>query len=163
MTQTVFEFSLQTLQGDPFPLANYHGQVLLIVNTASACGFTPQYEGLQALHERYEAAGLRVIGVPCNQFGGQEPGDAASIQTFCSTRYHVTFPLLQKVAVNGPQAEPLFTWLKQQAPGLLGSQAIKWNFTKFLVNRQGERVMRFAPQTSPAELANTIEEWLTAR
>jgi len=135
----------------------YAGRVLLIVNTASQCGFTPQYEGLEALHRRYEAQGLTVLGFPCNQFGGQEPGDATEIANFCSTTYDVTFPVLAKVEVNGDGADPLFQWLKAEAPGLLGTKRIKWNFTKFLVNRDGEVVGRYAPTTKPEDLSKDIE------
>ncbi|MCM3678922.1 glutathione peroxidase [Sphingomonas paucimobilis] len=138
-------------------MSAYAGRVLLIVNTASQCGFTPQYEGLEALHRRYEAQGLTVLGFPCNQFGGQEPGDATEIANFCSTTYDVTFPVLAKVEVNGDGADPLFQWLKAEAPGLLGTKRIKWNFTKFLVNRDGEVVGRYAPTTKPEDLSKDIE------
>lgn len=154
---TVFDFDALSLDGQPHPLAQHSGQPLLIVNTASACGFTPQLAGLQALHERYAARGLVLLGFPCNQFGGQEPGDAAQIGAFCQRNYGVTFPLMAKVEVNGAQAHPLFVWLKAQAPGLLGSQAIKWNFTKFLVGRDGLRVRRYAPQDTPVSLTADIE------
>ena len=141
-------------------LDTWAGKVLLIVNTASKCGFTPQYEGLEDLHRRYGPRGFEVLAFPCNQFGGQEPGDAGEIATFCSTVYDVTFPVFAKVEVNGPRAEPLFDRLKTEAPGVLGSRAIKWNFTKFLVDRQGRTVRRYAPATRPEDLAADIEALL---
>ena len=143
--------------GSTTDLSSHKGEVMLIVNVASKCGFTPQYEGLEALHRRYEAQGLTVLGFPCNQFGGQEPGDATEIANFCSTTYDVTFPVLAKVEVNGDGADPLFQWLKAEAPGLLGTKRIKWNFTKFLVNRDGEVVGRYAPTTKPEDLSKDIE------
>ena len=146
--------------GGTTPLADYAGKVLLIVNTASKCGFTPQYEGLEALHRRYGTRGFAVLAFPCNQFGAQEPGDAAEIANFCSTTYDVTFPVFAKVDVNGPDTDPLFERLKVEAPGLLGSKGIKWNFTKFLVDRQGRAVARYAPTTKPEELAGAIEALL---
>jgi glutathione peroxidase len=141
-------------------LGEHAGKVLLIVNTASRCGFTPQYEGLEALHSRYADRGFSVLAFPCNQFGAQEPGDAAEIANFCFTTYDVTFPVYAKVDVNGPAADPLFERLKADAPGLLGSRAIKWNFTKFLVDRQGRAVARYAPTTKPEELTGAIEALL---
>lgn len=148
---------LQTLDGRSLPWSQFDGQVRLVVNTASACGFTPQLAGLQALHQRYGPQGFTVIGFPCNQFGRQEPGDATAIGAFCSASYGVTFPLMAKCDVNGPQAHPLFAWLKAQAPGVLGTRAIKWNFTKFLLDREGRVVDRFAPQTKPEDLAGAIQ------
>jgi glutathione peroxidase len=136
--------------------------VVLIVNTASACGFTPQFAGLQTLHDTYGTRGLSVLGFPCNQFGGQDPGSHEQIQAFCQLNYGVTFPMMAKVCVNGEPADPLFQWLKAEAPGLLGSQAIKWNFTKFLVGRDGRVIRRYAPQDAPAKLANDIEAALQA-
>ena len=136
-TQSIFDFSAIGIDGQPFPLKPLQGNLLLIVNTASQCGFTPQYAGLETLHQTYAAQGLVVLGFPCNQFGAQEPGDAAQIQTFCERNFGVSFPLLAKVAVNGKDAHPLVAWLKEAAPGLLGIDAIKWNFTKFLVNGDG--------------------------
>lgn len=134
---------LTRLDGAPSNLIDYQGQVLLVVNVASACGFTPQYKDLEALHRQYQSKGLVVMGFPCNQFGGQEPGSAEEIQAFCSSRFDVSFPMFQKCEVNGPNAHPLFEFLKSAAPGILGTESIKWNFTKFLVNRQGQVVSRF--------------------
>ena len=151
------KFTVTAADGRAVDMSAYAGRVLLIVNTASQCGFTPQYEGLEALHRRYEAQGLTVLGFPCNQFGGQEPGDATEIANFCSTTYDVTFPVLAKVEVNGDGADPLFQWLKAEAPGLLGTKRIKWNFPKFLVYRDGEVVGRYAPTTKPEDLSKDIE------
>ena len=153
---SIYDFTAADLAGKPVPLDTYRGQVLLVVNTASKCGFTPQYEGLEALHRDLAERGLVVLGFPCNQFGAQEPGDAAEIASFCRLTYDVSFPMFAKVAVNGPEASPLFRWLKQQAPGLLGSRRIKWNFTKFLVDRQGAVAGRYAPTTKPAALRSDI-------
>lgn len=146
--------------GAPVPLDQWRGQVLLIVNTASKCGFTPQYEGLEALHRRYAGRGFAVLGFPCNQFGAQEPGDAAEIANFCSLTYDVTFPVFAKIDVNGAQAAPLFEQLKADAPGVLGTKAVKWNFTKFLIDRDGKVVRRYAPTTKPEEIAADIEALL---
>ena len=146
--------------GKPVDLNAYAGQVLLIVNTASKCGFTPQYEGLEALHRKYVDKGFEVLGFPCNQFGAQEPGDAAEIATFCSLTYDVTFPVFAKIDVNGSDADPLFQQLKKDAPGLLGLESIKWNFTKFLVNRDGKVVGRYAPTTKPADIEKDIAKLL---
>ncbi|KQU62435.1 glutathione peroxidase [Sphingomonas sp. Leaf339] len=157
---TVTDFTVRDAKGGEVALADYAGQVLLIVNTASKCGFTPQYEGLEALQRRYANRGLTVLAFPCNQFGAQEPGDAAEIANFCTTSYDVTFPVMAKVDVNGADADPLFDHLKAEAPGLLGSKAIKWNFTKFLVDRQGKAVHRYAPTTKPDELTADIEKLL---
>ncbi|SOB87500.1 glutathione peroxidase [Sphingomonas guangdongensis] len=151
---------VRTADGNAGDLSAYAGKVLLIVNTASKCGFTPQYEGLEALHRRYADRGFEVLAFPCNQFGAQEPGDAAEIASFCSLTYDVTFPVFAKVEVNGDKAAPLFRHLKKEAPGLLGSQAIKWNFTKFLIDRSGTVVSRYAPTTKPEELASDIEALL---
>ena len=153
-------FSVQAASGNRVSLASHAGQVLLIVNTASKCGFTSQYEGLEALHRRYASRGFAVLGFPCNQFGAQEPGDAAEIAQFCSLTYDVTFPMFAKVDVNGADAAPLFRHLKHEAPGLLGSEAIKWNFTKFLVDRSGKVVGRYAPTTKPEAIAKDIEALL---
>ena len=146
--------------GSPTDLSAHQGKVLLVVNVASKCGFTPQYEGLEALHRRYSGKGFEVLGFPCNQFGAQEPGDAEEIANFCSLTYDVTFPLLGKIDVNGPNAAPLYKHLKKEAPGVLGSEAIKWNFTKFLVDRSGHVVKRYAPQTKPEDIARDIEALL---
>lgn len=143
------------------PLSAYAGKVLLVVNTASQCGFTPQYSGLEQLWREYRDRGLVVLGFPCNQFGGQEPGTADDIGAFCQKNFGVSFPLSEKVDVNGPNAHPLFKFLCEQAPGLLGSKPVKWNFTKFLVDRRGNVVSRYAPTTKPADLAPEIERLLT--
>lgn len=152
----VYDFSAVTLTGQEVGLETWRGRVLLIVNTASHCGFTPQYQGLEALYRRLEPEGLTVLGFPCNQFGGQEPGTEAEIGAFCQSNYGVTFPMFAKVDVNGQNAHPLFQYLTKAKPGLLGSEAIKWNFTKFLVDRLGNPVARFAPQTKPDELETPI-------
>jgi len=157
---TITDFTVKAANGTPASLEPYRGKVLLIVNTASKCGFTPQYEGLEALHRDYAARGFEVLGFPCNQFGGQEPGDAAEIANFCSLTYDVTFPVFAKVDVNGGEADPLFERLKSDAPGVLGSKAIKWNFTKFLVDREGNVVDRYAPTTKPADIRADIEKLL---
>lgn len=146
--------------GSSTNLAPYRGDVMLIVNVASKCGFTPQYEGLEALHRQYGAQGFTVLGFPCNQFGAQEPGDAEEIASFCKLTYDVSFPVFGKIDVNGDHAAPLYQHLKDEAPGLLGSKAIKWNFTKFLVDRSGKVVKRYAPQTKPEELKRDIEALL---
>ena len=155
-----YDFNATTLSGSPAPLADYKGRVLLIVNTASKCGFTPQYTGLEALHRKYEARGLTVLGFPCNQFGAQEPGNAEEIGSFCSLTYDVTFPMMAKVDVNGASADPLWAWLKHEKKGLLGSEAIKWNFTKFLIGRDGEVAGRYAPNATPESLEADIEKLL---
>ena len=151
---------MNTANGTPASLAAYAGKVLLIVNTASKCGFTPQYEGLEALHRDYADRGFEVLAFPCNQFGAQEPGDAAEIANFCTLTYDVTFPVFAKVDVNGGEADPLFDRLKSDAPGVLGSKAIKWNFTKFLIDRAGKVVDRYAPTTKPADIRTDIENLL---
>lgn len=160
---SVYDFCATDIHGQQLPLARFQGQVLLIVNTASACGFTPQYAGLQALHAQYATQGLTVLGFPCNQFGQQEKGSADEIATFCERNFGVQFPLMSKIEVNGDGAHPLYRWLKAQAPGLLGSKAIKWNFTKFLVGRDGQVIRRYAPQDAPAKLAKDIAAALEAR
>ncbi|GAA4407702.1 glutathione peroxidase [Quisquiliibacterium transsilvanicum] len=157
---TAFDFQASSLDGRPVDLADFRGKVLLIVNTASQCGFTPQYKGLQALHERFGAQGLEVLAFPCNQFGGQEPGDAPEIGAFCERNFGVSFPLFDKVEVNGEGAHPLWRWLTAEAPGLLGSEAVKWNFTKFLVRRDGSVFKRYAPQAAPESIAADIEQLL---
>jgi len=155
----IYDFTAQSLAGADVQLQRFEGQVLLIVNTASACGFTPQYRGLEALQREYGPRGFSVLGFPCNQFGGQEPGDARQIEQFCSTKYDVTFPLFAKIDVNGSKAHPLYTYLKSEKSGLLGS-SIKWNFTKFLVDRSGKITGRFAPTVTPDGLKKEIEALL---
>jgi len=155
----IYDFTAQSLAGEDVPLKRYEGQVLLIVNTASACGFTPQYRGLQALHEALSPRGFAVLGFPCNQFGSQEPGDAKQIEQFCETKYAVTFPMFAKIDVNGGSAHPLYNYLKSEKSGLLGS-SIKWNFTKFLVDRSGKVVARHAPTATPEGLKKEIEALL---
>ena len=157
---TITDFHVKAADGSDVDLSAYAGKVLLIVNTASKCGFTPQYEGLEALHRRFADRGFEVLGFPCNQFGHQEPGDAAEIASFCSLTYDVTFPVFAKIDVNGDAADPLFVALKDQAPGLLGSKGIKWNFTKFLVDRSGKVVDRYAPTTKPEDIVKHIEKLL---
>ncbi|MCR0985803.1 glutathione peroxidase [Roseomonas populi] len=146
--------------GGAQPLSDYRGKVLLVVNTASRCGFTPQYAGLEALQRRYGPHGFQVLAFPCNQFGAQEPGNAEEIANFCTTKYDVTFPVFAKVEVNGSGADPVFRHLKHAAPGALGTEAIKWNFTKFLISREGEVVSRYAPTTAPEKLSGDIEKLL---
>jgi glutathione peroxidase len=155
--ETVYDFDAVGIDGKTVKLSRFKGKVLLIVNTASACGFTPQFAGLETLHETYGAKGLQVLGFPCNQFGGQDPGNNEEIAQFCQLNFGVTFPMMAKVDVNGPNATPLFDWLCNEAPGLLGSTRIKWNFTKFLVGKQGEVLKRYAPTDAPAALVNDIE------
>ena len=156
----ITDLHVRGADGGDVDLAQYRGKVLLVVNTASKCGFTPQYEGLEELHRRFADRGFEVLGFPCNQFGAQEPGDAAEIASFCSLTYDVTFPLFAKVEVNGAGADPLFVQLKKDARGVLGSERIKWNFTKFLIDREGRVVRRYAPTTKPAELVTAIEALL---
>ncbi|MEO7027223.1 MAG: glutathione peroxidase [Caulobacteraceae bacterium] len=155
-----YDFTVAALDGKPAAVADWRGRVLLIVNTASKCGFTPQYAGLEALHRKYQDRGFEVLGFPCNQFGAQEPGDAAQIASFCSLTYEVDFPMMAKINVNGPDASPLYKWLKGEKKGLLGTEAIKWNFTKFLIDRQGEVASRFAPTAEPKSLEGAIEALL---
>jgi glutathione peroxidase len=159
---TLHDFSATILEGQPASLAEYRGKVVLVVNTASECGFTPQYAGLEALQQRFASRGFTVLGFPCNQFGAQEPGTAAEIGAFCEKNYGVSFPMFEKIKVNGPEAHPLYRWLTSEAPGLLGTQAIKWNFTKFLVDRDGNVVKRYAPQDKPESIAPDIEKLLGA-
>ena len=159
---TVSDFEARTLAGKPVALRDYQGKVLLIVNTASQCGFTPQFDGLQALWQAYQDQGLVVLGFPSNQFGAQDPGSDGEIASFCRLNYGVSFPMMAKIDVNGAEAHPLYRWLTKEAPGLLGSQAIKWNFTKFLVGRDGKTIKRYAPQDEPAKLTRDIEVALAA-
>lgn len=156
----LYDQGVRTAEGGTQPLGAYRGHVLLIVNVASECGFTPHYAGLEQLYRRYREQGLVVLGFPCNQFGGQEPATDAEIQTFCRQRYDVTFPVFAKVEVNGVRADPLFQWLTARAPGLLGTRAIKWNFTKFLVDRAGQVLGRYAPRTRPETLMRPLERAL---
>ena len=157
---SIADFTVTTNRGKPLDLADKLGTVLLVVNTASKCGFTPQYDGLEALHQRFADRGFEVLGFPCNQFGAQEPGDADEIAQFCKVNFGVTFPLMEKVDVNGPDASPVFDWMKGEAKGLLGSKAIKWNFTKFLIDRDGQVVKRYAPTDRPESIAADIEALL---
>ncbi|WP_022955741.1 glutathione peroxidase [Perlucidibaca piscinae] len=157
---SVYDYTARTILGEEMALADLKGQVLLIVNTASKCGFTPQFKGLEALYQKYKDQGLQVLGFPCNQFLNQDPGSDEEIQSFCSMDYGVTFPMFGKIEVNGPGAHPLFQHLAAEAPGLLGSKAIKWNFTKFLVGRDGRIIDRYAPTTKPEDIARDIEKAL---
>ncbi|MDP2073889.1 glutathione peroxidase [Hydrogenophaga sp.] len=154
---SIHDFDALSIDGKPVSLAQFKGKPLLIVNTASACGFTPQFGGLEKLHKTYGARGLVVLGFPCNQFGSQDPGSNDEIASFCQLNYGVTFPMMEKVNVNGAEAHPLYQWLTAEAPGLLGSKAIKWNFTKFLVGKDGRVIKRYAPQDAPEKLAADIE------
>jgi glutathione peroxidase len=155
--KTIYDFEAVQMNGKRLPLDQMRGQVMLIVNTASACGFTPQFGGLEKLNQDYQARGLRVLGFPCNQFGSQDPGSNSDIASFCQLNYGVTFPMMEKIEVNGMGAHPLYQWLCAEAPGLLGSKAIKWNFTKFLVGRDGRVLKRYAPMDKPEKLKSDIE------
>ncbi len=157
MTQTIYDFEALGMNGKSVKLSQYKGKALLIVNTASACGFTPQFGGLEELHKQYGKQGLVVLGFPCNQFGAQDAGSNDEIASFCQLNFGVTFPMMAKIDVNGANATPLFTWLCAEAPGLLGSKAIKWNFTKFLVGKDGQVIKRFGPQDTPASLEKDIK------
>lgn len=157
---SVYDFSGKTITGQDKPIAEFKGQVMLIVNTASKCGFTPQFKGLEDLYEKYKDKGLAVLGFPCNQFLNQDPGDDAQISEFCQLNYGVSFPMFAKIDVNGENADPLFKHLTAAAPGLLGSKAVKWNFTKFLVDRNGKVISRYAPATKPEDIAADIEKLL---
>jgi glutathione peroxidase len=154
---TVYDFEAQQIDGKTVPLSKFKGKAMLIVNTASACGYTPQFAGLEALHEEYGKKGLVVLGFPCNQFGAQDPGSNDEIAQFCQVNYGVTFPMMAKVDVNGDQAHPLYQWLTKEAPGILGTTAIKWNFTKFLIAKDGDVIKRYAPADEPASLKKDIE------
>lgn len=157
---TIADFTVSTNRGEPLDLADKRGTVLLVVNTASKCGFTPQYDGLEALYQQFKDRDFEVLGFPCNQFGGQEPGDAEEIAQFCKVNFGVTFPLMAKIDVNGPDSSPLFDWMKTEKKGLMGTTAIKWNFTKFLIDRQGRVVKRYAPTDKPEAIAKDIEKLL---
>lgn len=164
-TQTsplIYDFSATSIEGQPVSLSTFKDKVLLIVNTASQCGFTPQYQGLQALYDKYQDQGFVVLGFPCNQFGQQEPGSTEQIQSFCEMRFGVTFPLFEKVDVNGANAHPLYQYLVKAAPGILGTEAIKWNFTKFLIDRQGNVVKRYGSTTKPEDLEKDVQALLAA-
>jgi len=162
MAKSIYDFSVETTDGKSVPLEQYRGKTLLIVNTASKCGFTPQYEDLETLYKELQPQGLEILGFPCNQFGGQEPGDNQEIQSFCQVNYGVSFPIYSKVEVNGDGTIDLFKYLKESAPGVLGSKMIKWNFTKFLINKEGKVLERFAPKTKGAPLKNAIEAALNS-
>jgi len=157
MAASIYDFSARSIEGNDRPLADYKGKALLIVNVASECGYTPQYAGLEALYRKYKDRCFEVLGFPCNQFGGQEPGDEEQIKSFCEMRFDVSFPLFAKIDVNGPGTHPLYEFLKSAEPGLLGTEAIKWNFTKFLVAKDGSVRKRYAPQTKPEAIAADIE------
>jgi glutathione peroxidase len=156
MSSTVYDFAATSIEGQPVAMNSFKDKVLLIVNTASQCGFTSQYQGLQALHDKYASKGLAVLGFPCNQFGAQEPGSASDIQSFCETRFGVSFPLFEKIDVNGSNAHPLFQYLTKSAPGILGTEGIKWNFTKFLVDSSGKVIKRYASATDPKDIESDI-------
>lgn len=159
MAKSVFEFSVKDINASDVPLSQYKGKFLLIVNVASKCGFTPQYQGLEDLYKELHDQ-LVVLGFPCNQFGAQEPGNSEEIKNFCSLNYNISFPLFQKIEVNGENASPLYQFLKQEKPGLLGTEAIKWNFTKFLVNREGQVIKRYAPTDKPQDIKNDLSKML---
>jgi glutathione peroxidase len=159
---SIYDFEAQQINGQNISLSEYRGKVLLIVNTASKCGFTPQFGGLEELHKAYTGKGLVVLGFPCNQFGSQDPGADGEIAEFCQVNYGVSFPMMGKIDVNGPAAHPLYKWLSAEAPGLLGSKSIKWNFTKFLVGKDGQVIRRYAPTDKPADLAKDVEAALAA-
>ena len=161
-TNTVYDFEARDIGGKDISIATFNGKVMLIVNTASKCGFTPQFGGLEDLHKNYADKGLAVLGFPCNQFGSQDPGSDSEIAGFCQMNYGVSFPMMSKIDVNGPAAHPLYKWLSSEAPGLLGSKSIKWNFTKFLVGKNGQVIKRYAPTDKPADLAKDIEAALAA-
>lgn len=157
MSKSFFDYTVKDAKQSDFPLEQFKGKVILVVNVASKCGFTPQYEGLENLFKKYREKGLVILGFPCNQFGFQEPGSDSEIQQFCSLTYNVTFPVLSKVDVNGSETAPVYQYLKSESPGILGTEAIKWNFTKFLIDRNGKVVKRFAPQDKPEDMAKEIE------
>ena len=161
-TSTVYDFEARQIDGQNIALSAFKGKAMLIVNTASQCGFTPQFGGLEELHKAYSGKGLVVLGFPCNQFGAQDPGQDSDIATFCQVNYGVSFPMMSKIDVNGPAAHPLYQWLSGEAPGLLGSKSIKWNFTKFLVGKDGRVIRRYAPLDKPADLVKDVEAALAA-
>jgi glutathione peroxidase len=158
----LYDFEAQSIDQQTLALSQYQGQVMLVVNTASACGFTPQFAGLEKLHQKYSSQGLAVIGFPCNQFASQDPGDDAQIASFCQKNYGVSFQMMSKIKVNGDGAHPLYQWLTAEAPGILGSKGIKWNFTKFLIGRDGQVLKRYAPQDAPEKISQDIEAALAA-
>lgn len=160
MAEDIYNFSGVTMQGKELPLSNFKGKVLLVVNTASKCGFTPQFKGLEELYEKYKGKGLEVLGFPCNQFGKQDPGSNTEINQFCELNYGVTFTMFEKIDVNGDNTHPLFKYLKKQAPGVLGTEAIKWNFTKFLVDQNGKVLERYAPTDTPEKIAKDVARLL---
>ncbi|MFA3790431.1 glutathione peroxidase [Aliiglaciecola sp. SL4] len=160
MSDSIYDFQMPMSNGEVKEFSDYKGKVLLIVNTASKCGFTPQYDGLQALYKKYKSQGLEILGFPCDQFGHQEPGSDSEIEQFCSLNFNVDFPLFKKSDVNGKNASPLYEFLKTQAPGVLGSKSVKWNFTKFLVNKEGKVMGRYAPKTKPEAIQKDIEALL---
>ena len=161
-SHSAYDFQARQIDGKDISMAEFRGKVMLIVNTASQCGFTPQFGGLEALHKSYAGQGLAVLGFPCNQFGAQDPGSNGEISDFCQLNYGVSFPMMSKIDVNGPAAHPLYKWLSSEAPGLLGSKAIKWNFTKFLIGKDGKVIKRYAPLDKPVHLATDIEAALAA-
>lgn len=161
MADTIYSFTPKNLAGKETPLRNFEGKVVLIVNTASKCGFTPQYAGLEALYKKYKERGFEILGFPCNQFGAQEPGSSDEIGAFCTKNYGVEFPMFEKIDVNGKNAHPLYKFLTSAKPGLLGTEAIKWNFTKFLIGKNGEPVKRYSPNTNPEDIADDIEKELS--
>lgn len=160
MKENLYSFQVKDAKGQNVQLNSYQNKVVLIVNVASKCGYTPQYTGLEALYQKYKGQGLVILGFPCNQFGAQEPGTDQEVQQFCSLTYNVQFPVLGKINVNGDESAPIYNWLKSSAPGILGTEAIKWNFTKFLVDKSGNVFKRYAPQTEPSELSQDIESLL---
>lgn len=160
MNKNIASFTVKDAHNNPVSLEKYQGQVLLIVNVASKCGFTPQYKGLEELYKKHKDQGFTVLGFPCNQFGAQEPGDNDEIQSFCEMNYGVTFPVMNKIDVNGDDADPLYQWLKSTAPGIFGTEAIKWNFTKFLIGKNGEVINRYAPQDKPEDIEGDIAKAL---
>lgn len=160
--QTFYDFTIEDMSLNPLNLSQYKGKVVLVVNVASKCGFTPQYKGLESIYREFKDQGFVILGFPCNQFGAQEPGNNQQIQEFCSLTYDVTFPVMAKIDVNGDKSSPVYSWLKKSAPGILGTEAIKWNFTKFLISKDGKVLQRYAPQTEPKEIALDIQKALKA-